>query len=102
MKQPATSARKSAAGKARFSPLVEVRYLQWENCFEVTFESGCCYRIDDERVRKANGISGAPGVEAVWVDQEYRSGFHIRYRDGQRADCAWDFVVEDAPSRDRP
>lgn len=83
-------------GTARFKPIRGVRYLDSEDVFEVEFDSGETYRVVHTLVRRANGLSGTAEVDSVWVDAEARAGFLVRYRNGEWADCAWDFVKETA------
>jgi hypothetical protein len=52
------------------------------------------FRVEHAALRRANGLSGQSEVESVWIDAEMRAGFLVRYRNGEWADCAWDFVRE--------
>lgn len=89
-------AKPKAVGSAKFEPIRAVRFLDDENAFEVEFDSGETFRIDHAVIRQANGLSLAGEVESVWIDAETRAGFLVRYRNGESADCAWDFVKETA------
>ncbi len=83
-------------GTAKFEPIRAVRYLDEEDIFEVEFESGETFAVLHQVIRRANGISGTGEVDSVWIEAEVRAGFLIRYKDGELADCAWDFVKETA------
>jgi len=89
-----TYAEPKPLGTATFEPIRAVRYLDDEDIFEVEFESGETFAVPHEVIRRANGISNAGEVDSVWIEAEVRAGFLIRYKDGELADCAWDFVKE--------
>jgi len=86
-------------GKARFEPIRTVRYLDELDVFEVEFDSGEIFRIKQTDVRSANGLTGRAEVDSVWIESEQRAGFLVRYRNGEWADCAWDFVREISPAK---
>lgn len=83
-----------ALGTSKFEPIRFVRYLDDDDVFEVGFDSGEMFRVEHAALRRANGLSGQSEVESVWIDAEMRAGFLVRYRNGEWADCAWDFVRE--------
>ena len=84
-------------GTARFERMRDVKYLSWENAFEVEFESGLSYLVPNGELRRANRLPRRNAtVAAVWVDPELRSGFHVRYEDGSVAEASWEFVKESA------
>jgi hypothetical protein len=88
-------------GTAKFEPIRAVRYLDNEDAFAVEFDSGEIFRITHAAIRRANGLTTpAAEVDSVWIDAEMRAGFLVRYRNGEWADCAWDFVRE-APKAKR-
>jgi hypothetical protein len=90
-----TASVRKKAGMARFERIREVKYLSWEDGYEVEFDSGLSYMVTNRELRSANHlpVRGAP-VTAVWVDPELRSGFHVRYEDGAMAEASWEFVKE--------
>ncbi|MSU70543.1 MAG: hypothetical protein EXS39_07180 [Opitutaceae bacterium] len=82
-------------GTATSEPIVRVRYLDKRDVFEVEFSSGEIYVIKHAAILKANGlVAGTGEVDSVWIEGEMRSGFLVRYTNGEMADCAWDFVKE--------
>jgi hypothetical protein len=84
-------------GTARFERMRDVKYLSWEDAFEVEFESGLSYLVTNRALRAANRLSRKGStVAAVWVDPELHSGFHVRYEDGAVAEASWEFVKEHA------
>lgn len=89
-----TYARPRPLGKTSFEPIRTVRYLDDSDVFEVEFESGDTYRVDHSSLRNANGLKGSGEVDTVWIEAEMRAGFLVRYRNGECADCSWDFVRE--------
>ncbi len=52
---------KVAFGTARFSRIKNVRYLSWEDAFDVEFEDGLCILEPHSTIRRANKIS--PGAK---------------------------------------
>ena len=48
---------KAPFGKARFSKVKNVRYLSWEDAFDVEFEDGLCILEPHSTIRKSNKIS---------------------------------------------
>lgn len=81
-------------GSSEFVPIRFVRYLDEEDVFEVEFDTRETYRVMHEAIRRANGLTGRAEVDSVWIDAELHAGFLVRYRNGEWADCAWDFVRE--------
>ena len=92
-----TACARKKVGTARFERIRDAKYLSWEDAFEVAFESGLTYLVQNRELRVANRLPRKGStVAAVWVDPELRSGFHVRYEDGQVAEASWEFVKEDA------
>lgn len=90
-----TYARPKRIGTARFEPIRAVRYLDDRDVFEVEFDSGEVFQVDHAAIRRANSLpASAAEVDSVWIEAEVRAGFLVRYRNGESADCAWDFVRE--------
>lgn len=89
-----TYAEPKPLGTSKFEPIRFVRYLDDDDVFEVEFDSGEMFRVSHAAIRRANGLSGQSDVDSVWIDAEMRAGFLVRYRNGEWADCAWDFVCE--------
>ena len=92
-----TATRRKPFGTATFDRIRSVRYLSWEDAFEVEFDSGVSYLVDNADLRRRNGLP-AKGQEVVatWVDPELRSGFYVRYANDETAEASWEFVKEEA------
>jgi hypothetical protein len=84
-------------GTAKFSRLRNVSFLQWEDAFEVEFEDGLSFLEPHKAVRKANRISARALPVSVEIEDETRSGFFVRYDNGQTAEVSWAFVRELPP-----
>ena len=83
-------------GAAKGVPLRNVRYLQWEDAFEVDFEDGVSFLEPHSTIRKANKIYGKAAVQSVELD-ELRHGFRVRYDNEQTAEVSWAFIRELPP-----
>ena len=83
-------------GTATFERIRAVRYLSWEDAFEVEFDSGVSYLVTNDELRRRNRLP-SKGVEvtAAWVDPELRSGFFVRYANGDVAEASWELVKEE-------
>jgi len=92
-----TASVRKKVGTARFDRIRDVKYLLWEDGYEVEFDSGLSYLVSNKELRAANRLTGrgAP-VASVWVDPELRSGFHVRFEDGTMAEASWELVKEHA------
>jgi hypothetical protein len=90
---------KKPFGHAEFSRVKHVRYLGWEDAFDVEFEDGLCFLEPHATIRKANGIASAAIPVRVEVDEELGSHFRIAYDNGQTAEISWAFIRELPPSR---
>jgi len=88
---------KAPFGKGKFSPIRNVRYLQWEDAFEVDFDDGLSFLEPHSTVRTANKIPKTAKVESVEVEPELRSGFFVRYANGGTAEVSWSFIREHPP-----
>jgi hypothetical protein len=90
-----TATARKAVGKATFERIRSVKFHSWENQYEVEFDSGISYLVSNDELRRRNGLSATePAVAAVWVDPELRSGFFVRYENGEIAEASWEFVKE--------
>jgi hypothetical protein len=89
-------------GEGRFSRIRNVRYLQWEDAFEIDFEDGLSFLEPHATIRKASRIPAAAVVRSVEVEPETRSGFYVHYASGQTAEVSWAFIRELAPPRRKP
>lgn len=84
-------------GTAKGVRLRNVRYLQWEDAFEVDFEDGLSFLEVHETIRRANDIAEGAVVQRVELDEEMRHGFFVRYDNGQTAEVSWAFIRELPP-----
>jgi hypothetical protein len=76
-----------------------VRYLAWEDAFDVEFDDGLSFLEPHSAIRKANKISSkAEPVELV-LDEECRIGFEVRYNTGEVAEVSWSFIRELLPKK---
>jgi hypothetical protein len=85
---------------AKFARLRNVRYLQWDDAFEVDFDDGLSFLEPHKTIRKANKISSRARVQRVELDEELRHGFFVHYDNGQVAEVSWAFIRE-LPPRSR-
>ena len=90
---------KKAYGKATFARVKHVRYLSWEDAFDVEFEDGLCFLEPHAAIRKANRISGRAVPVTVEADHELGSHFTVTYDTGEKAEVSWSFVREMPPRR---
>jgi hypothetical protein len=88
---------KKPYGKATFSRMTHVRYLGWEDAFDVEFEDGLCFLEPHAAIRKANRIDLKAMPIRVEVDEELGSHFKISYDNRQAAEVSWSFIRELPP-----
>lgn len=91
---------KKPFGTAKMVRIKAVRYLAWEDAFDVEFEDGLSFLEPHRTVRKANRISPKAHIARVELDEECRIGFFVHYDNGQVAEVSWSFVRE-FPPKDR-
>jgi hypothetical protein len=96
---PTLSRMKKPFGTAKMVDLTAVRYLAWEDAFEVDFADGLTFLEPHSTIRKANRISSKTAVERVDMDGEYHEGFFVRYDNGQTAEVSWAFLRELPPGK---
>jgi len=89
-------------GTAKWSPLRNVSYHQWQDAFEVEFEDGLSFLEPHRSIRKANAITTGAVPSSVELEAETRSGFLVRYNNGQTAEVSWSFIRELPPGRKQP
>jgi len=92
-----TTQLKKPYGKGTFSRIVHVRYLGWEDAFDVEFEDGLCFLEPNAKVRKANRIPAKAIPVQVEVDRELGGHFRVRCDTGDIAEVSWSFVRELPP-----
>jgi hypothetical protein len=89
---------KKPFGTAQMVDITHVRYLQWEDAFEVEFEDGLSFLEPHTTIRKANRISAKAVPVAVVLEEETHSGFEVRYDTGETAEVSWSFIRELPPA----
>ncbi len=90
---------KKTYGKAVFSRMKHVRYLGWEDAFDVEFEDGLCFLEPHAAIRKTNRITPGAAPVRVEVDEELGSHFKVTYDTGETAEVSWSFVRETPPPK---
>lgn len=84
-------------GTAKGVRLRNVRFLQWEDAFDVDFEDGVSFLEPHATIRKANKIAPKAVIQSVELDEELRHGFFVHYDNGQTAEVSWAFIRELPP-----
>ena len=85
--------------KGKFSKIKNVRYLSWEDAFDVEFEDGLCILEPHSTIRKANKISPRAKFDRLDIDDWCRAGFDVHYDNGQTAEVSWAFIRELPPKK---
>ncbi|MDQ6630800.1 MAG: hypothetical protein M3Y82_03470 [Verrucomicrobiota bacterium] len=96
MKNAAKNA-KLPFGKGKFSKIKNVRYLSWEDAFDVEFEDGLCILEPHTTVRRANKILPKARFDHLEIEDWCQSGFFVHYDNGQIAEISWAFIRELPP-----
>ncbi|MBM3837157.1 MAG: hypothetical protein FJ398_04205 [Verrucomicrobia bacterium] len=86
-------------GTARFSRVQNVRYLSWEDAFDVEFEDGLCILERHGTIRKANRISPKAKFDHLEIEDWCHAGFFVHYDNGQVAEVSWAFIRELPPQK---
>jgi hypothetical protein len=90
---------KAPFGQARFSRIRGVRYLAWEDAFDVDFDDGLSFLEPHTAIRKASKISAKAKPVKVVLDDELREGFDVTYDTGETAEVSWSFIRELPPKK---
>ena len=90
---------KAPFAKAKFSRLKNVRYLSWEDAFDVEFVDGLCILEPHATIRRANKISSRAKFDHLEIEDWHQSGFFVHYDNGQTAEVSWAFIRELPPKR---
>ena len=90
---------KKPFGTAKMVDIIHVRYLDWEDAFDVEFEDGLSFLEPHATIKKANRISAKAQPVEVVLDDETRMGFDIRYDTGEVAEVSWSFIRELPPKK---
>ena len=88
---------KKPFGTARMVRIRSVRYLAWEDAFDVEFDDGLSFLEPHKAIRKANRIPPKAEPVEVVLDEECRIGFDVRYDNGQVTEVSWAFIRELPP-----
>ena len=78
-----------------------VRYLSWEDAFDVEYDDGLCILEPHATIRKANKISTSAKFERLEIEDWTRGGFLVHYDNGQTAEVSWSFIRELPPKNSR-
>src|SRR6267143_3992977 len=97
----ATKNAKVPFGTAKFSPVKNVRYLSWEDAFDVEFDDGLCILEPHSTIRTANKIAPAAKFDRLEIEDWTRSGFFVHYDNNQTAEVSWSFVREFPPKNSK-
>lgn len=84
-------------GTAKFSKIKNVRYLSWEDAFDVEFKDGLCILEPHATIRRANKISPKAKFVSLEIEDWTQSGFFVHYNNGQKAEVSWSFIRELPP-----
>jgi hypothetical protein len=93
----ATKNAKVPFGTAKYSPVKNVRYVSWEDAFDVEFDDGLCILEPHSTIRAANKILPDAKFDRLEIEDWTRSGFFVRYSNGQTAEVSWSFIRELPP-----
>lgn len=97
MKSKTQNPLKVPFGTAKGVRLRNVRFLQWEDAFDVDFEDGVSFLEPHATIGKANKIASGASVQSVELDDDLRRGFFVHYDNGQTAEVSWAFIRELPP-----
>jgi hypothetical protein len=93
----ASKSAKVPFGPAKYSPVKNVRYVSWEDAFDVEFENWLCILEPHSTIRTANKISPDAKFDRLEIEDWMRSGFFVHYGNGQTAEVSWSFIRELPP-----
>ena len=97
--KPATNNAKAPFGTAKFAKIKNVRYLSWEDAFDVEFEDGLCILEPHRSIRKASKISPKAKFDRLEIEDWCKAGFFVHYDNKQIAEVSWSFIRENAPKK---
>lgn len=95
--RPAAKSAKAPFGTAKFAKIKNVRFLSWEDTFDVEFEDGLCILEPHRSIRKANKIFPRAKFDHLEIEDWCKAGFFVHYDNGQIAEVSWSFVRETPP-----
>jgi hypothetical protein len=88
-------------GTAKFSKIKNVRYLSWEDAFDVEFADGLCILEPHATIRRANKISAPATFASLEIEDWCQGGFYVHYDTGEVAEVSWSFIRELPPQQPR-
>lgn len=94
-----TNRLKKPFGTAKMVDIIHVRYLDWEDAFDVEFEDGLSFLEPHASIKRANKISAKALPVGILLDAETRTGFEVRYDTGEVAEVSWAFIRELPPEK---
>jgi hypothetical protein len=97
--KPVAKNAKAPFGRAKFAKIKNVRYLSWEDAFDVEFEDGLCILEPHSSIRRANKISPKAPFDHLEIEDWCKAGFFVHYNNGQVAEVSWSFVRENPPRK---
>ena len=68
-------------GTAKHSPIKNVRYLSWEDAFDVEFDDGLCILEPHATIRRANQIAPEAKFKSLQIVRHQRFAA-VRFREG--------------------
>jgi hypothetical protein len=90
---------KKPFGTAKMVRIKAVRYLAWEDAFDVEFDDGLSFLEPHATIRRAGKIAAKAEPVEIVLDEECRIGFEVRYDNGQVAEVSWAFIRELPPKK---
>ena len=90
---------KKPFGTAKMVRIKAVRYLAWEDAFDVEFADGLCILEPHATIRKANKISPKAKFDHLEIEDWCQAGFYVHYDNGQTAEVSWAFIRELPPKK---
>ncbi len=90
---------KKPFGTAKMVDILHVRYLDWEDAFDVEFEDGLSFLEPHATIKQANKIAAKAVPVSVVLDEDTRTGFEVHYDNGQVAEVSWAFIRELPPKK---
>src|SRR5256886_1253296 len=88
-------------GTSKMVGVTDVRYLAWEDAFDVEFDDGLSFLEPHKTIKKANKISADAIPVRVSVPRKFRTHFKITYDNGQTAEVSGSFVRELPPTNSK-
>ena len=85
--------------KGKFSKVKNVRYLSWEDAFDVEFADGLCILEPHATIRRANKISPRAKFDHLEIEDWCQAGFFVHNDNGQTAEVSWAFIRELPPKK---